>query len=162
MTSTSTSVCSTQLSPKVSEQDQALLEQLLPLTPVTMTTASDALPIVAVVDGRGLACPLPLLKTKVALRSVDTGEALYVVATDPNSTADIAAFCRQSGAKTLGNTASAQLELCLQYQSDSKSIRGTEANDSSAETIVGNNTVKKGAADTLFHFIITKTDSNCA
>ena len=162
MTSASTSHCSIQLSTKLSEQDRQLLAQLLPLTPVTMTTSSDTLPVVAVVDGRGLACPLPLLKTKVALRSVGDGEALYVVATDPNSTADIAAFCRQSGAKTLGNTASAQLELRLQYQSDGKSMSAAEANDSSAETVVSNNAAEKGSADTLFHFIITKTDSNCA
>jgi TusA-related sulfurtransferase len=162
MTSASTSHCSIQLNTRLSEQDQQLLAQLLPLTPVTMTTSSDTLPVVAVVDGRGLACPLPLLKTKVALRSVGDGEALYVVATDPNSTADIAAFCRQSGAKTLGNTASAQLELRLQYQSDGKSMSAAEANDSSAETVVSNNAAEKGSADTLFHFIITKTDSNCA
>ena len=48
------------------------------------------------IDGRHLSCPMPLLKTKVALRSLADNDILYVIATDPNSQADIAAFCRQS------------------------------------------------------------------
>ena len=48
------------------------------------------------IDGQHLSCPMPLLKTKVALRSLDDNDTLYVIATDPNSQADITAFCRQS------------------------------------------------------------------
>ena len=48
------------------------------------------------IDGRHLSCPMPLLKTKVALRSVHANDLLYVIATDPNSQADITAFCGQS------------------------------------------------------------------
>jgi|26BtaG_2_1085354.scaffolds.fasta_scaffold12391_2 TusA-related sulfurtransferase len=150
------------ISPELSEPQQQLLTHFLPQIPVTVSEACDAMAIVAVVDGRGMACPLPLLKTKVALRSVNSGEALYVIATDPNSTADIAAFCRQSGAKTLSNTVSAQLDLRLQYQSDGESTRAVRPNDTLSETTVANNAAQKGSADTFFHFIITKTDSNSA
>lgn len=52
--------------------------------------------IQAFVDGRGLACPMPLLKTKVALRNLEAGKQLYVVATDANSQHDIKAFAKQS------------------------------------------------------------------
>ena len=96
-----------------------------------------------IVDGRGLACPMPLLKTKVALRHVAAGESLYVVATDPNSQADITAFCEQSQ-KT--DTVTPLLLVINQ---------ATAAN--SEETTA---TKSKYSVDTIYHFIITKTDSN--
>lgn len=91
------------------------------------------------VDGRGLACPMPLLKTKVALRDVSTGESLYVVATDPNSQADILAFCQQ----TQQNGTQA-LTLILNQVTHSRS----------------DNRLDTAKLDTIFHFIITKTDTN--
>ena len=48
-------------------------------------------------DAQGLNCPLPILKAKKALKDVPTGEALRVLATDPGSVADFAAFCRTTG-----------------------------------------------------------------
>ena len=96
-----------------------------------------------IVDGRGLACPMPLLKTKVALRHVAAGESLYVVATDPNSQADITAFCEQNQ-KT--DTTNPLLLLINQ---------ATVANSEEAIT-----TKPKDSIDTIYHFIITKTDSN--
>jgi hypothetical protein len=86
---------------------------------------------------------MPLLKTKVALRHVAAGESLYVVATDPNSQADITAFCEQSQ-KT--DTVNPLLLLINQ---------ATAAN--SEETTA---TKSKYSVDTIYHFIITKTDSN--
>ena len=91
------------------------------------------------VDGRGLACPMPLLKTKVALRDVSTGESVYVVATDPNSQADILAFCQQ----TQQNGTQA-LTLILNQVTHSRS----------------DNRLDTAKLDTIFHFIITKTDTN--
>ena len=49
------------------------------------------------VDGKGLACPMPLLKLKMALKNTALGHAVYVTATDPNSKRDIAAFCQHAG-----------------------------------------------------------------
>jgi tRNA 2-thiouridine synthesizing protein A len=48
-------------------------------------------------DVKGLACPLPVLRANKALRSLADGERLRVVATDPASLADMQAYCRTSG-----------------------------------------------------------------
>ncbi|MCP3958021.1 MAG: sulfurtransferase TusA family protein [bacterium] len=52
-------------------------------------------------DCRKLNCPLPILKTKKALKSLDAGDVLKVVATDPGSVADMAAFSRRTGNEIL-------------------------------------------------------------
>ena len=48
-------------------------------------------------DACGLACPLPLLKARKALRDIEIGQTLAVLATDPGSWRDFAAFAEQSG-----------------------------------------------------------------
>lgn len=48
-------------------------------------------------DAKGLNCPLPILKAKKALKGIGAGETLRVLATDPGSVADFAAFCRTTG-----------------------------------------------------------------
>jgi len=48
-------------------------------------------------DASGLACPLPIVKTKKALADMAPGTVLKVVATDPGSVADMAAFAEQTG-----------------------------------------------------------------
>ena len=48
------------------------------------------------VDARGLNCPMPLLKTKQALRSIQVGALLHVMASDSGSRRDIPAYLRQS------------------------------------------------------------------
>ena len=52
-------------------------------------------------DYRGMTCPLPVLKTKKALKSLAAGDVLKVVATDPGSVADMAAFARSTGHEIL-------------------------------------------------------------
>ena len=49
------------------------------------------------IDTRGLNCPLPILKAKKALATMQSGELLKVVATDPGSVRDFQAFARQTG-----------------------------------------------------------------
>lgn len=48
-------------------------------------------------DVKGLNCPLPVLRTKKAMKAVPKGEVLTVEATDPNTMRDIAALCDASG-----------------------------------------------------------------
>lgn len=48
-------------------------------------------------DARGLNCPLPILRTKKMLNTMDAGETLKVVSTDPGSVKDMEAFCNQTG-----------------------------------------------------------------
>ena len=48
-------------------------------------------------DARGLKCPLPILRTKKALAELVSGQVLRILATDPGSVQDFAAFARQTG-----------------------------------------------------------------
>ncbi|TBW47586.1 sulfurtransferase TusA family protein [Marinobacter halodurans] len=43
-------------------------------------------------DTSGLHCPMPLLKTKLQLNSMQPGESLEVISTDPGSAKDIPSF----------------------------------------------------------------------
>jgi tRNA 2-thiouridine synthesizing protein A len=52
-------------------------------------------------DARGLNCPLPILKTKKALKDVAVGDTLKVIATDPGSVNDFESFCRTTGNELL-------------------------------------------------------------
>ena len=51
----------------------------------------------AELDTSGLNCPLPILKTKKVLNTMLSGQLLRVVATDPASRIDFAAYCAQTG-----------------------------------------------------------------
>lgn len=55
-------------------------------------------------DAKGLNCPLPILKAKKALKDVPAGGTLEILATDPGSVADFAAFCRTTGNQLLEQT----------------------------------------------------------
>jgi len=50
-----------------------------------------------VLDAKGLNCPLPILKAKKALKTMENGQLLEVLSTDPGSVADFSAFCRTTG-----------------------------------------------------------------
>ncbi|MDP6101574.1 MAG: sulfurtransferase TusA family protein [Dehalococcoidia bacterium] len=50
-----------------------------------------------VLDTKGLLCPLPVVKAKLAIEEMDTGKVLQVLATDPASPTDFAAWCRETG-----------------------------------------------------------------
>ena len=56
---------------------------------------------VNVLDVKGLNCPLPILRTKKALRDVPIDGELTVIATDPGSVKDMETFCRQTGNELL-------------------------------------------------------------
>jgi len=48
-------------------------------------------------DVCGLACPLPVLKAKKAIKSLPSGSLLTVLATDPGSLKDFETFCQLTG-----------------------------------------------------------------
>jgi len=52
-------------------------------------------------DAKGLNCPLPILKAKVALNNMQAGEILYVEATDSHATIDFEAYCARTGHKII-------------------------------------------------------------
>lgn len=57
-----------------------------------------------VLDAKGLNCPLPILKTKKAIKGMTSGQILQVMATDPGSIADMTAFCNQTGNELMGQS----------------------------------------------------------
>jgi tRNA 2-thiouridine synthesizing protein A len=48
-------------------------------------------------DCSGMACPMPILKTKKAIDALQLGQVLKMIATDPGSRADMEAFARKTG-----------------------------------------------------------------
>lgn len=54
-----------------------------------------------VLDVKGLNCPLPILRTKKAMKDVAVDGVLEVLATDPGSVKDMEAFCKQTGHELL-------------------------------------------------------------
>lgn len=53
--------------------------------------------ITSSVDARGLSCPMPIVRTAQAARLMVSGRLLEVLATDPGSLKDFAAWCRSTG-----------------------------------------------------------------
>ncbi len=55
------------------------------------------------IDARDLACPLPVLKARKALRAMAPGKVLLVEATDPMAAIDIPHLCAEGGHTLLGS-----------------------------------------------------------
>lgn len=55
-----------------------------------------------ILDAKGLACPMPIVKTKKAMNQMDSGKVLEVQATDKGSKADLAAWAQSTGHQYLG------------------------------------------------------------
>lgn len=52
-------------------------------------------------DATGLNCPLPILRAKKALGTLQSGQVLHIIATDPGSVKDFEAFAKQTGNQLL-------------------------------------------------------------
>ena len=50
-----------------------------------------------IVDAKGQQCPIPVLKARRAIRDIDIGGTLTVLATDPASVIDFKHFCNTTG-----------------------------------------------------------------
>ncbi|MDQ0157598.1 sulfurtransferase TusA family protein [Robertmurraya andreesenii] len=55
-----------------------------------------------ILDAKGLACPMPIVKTKKAMNGLEPGLVLEVQATDKGSKADIKAWAESTGHQYLG------------------------------------------------------------
>jgi len=53
--------------------------------------------IAVTVDARGLSCPLPIVKSALAIKDVGSGDVIEVLATDPGSTKDFVAWSKTTG-----------------------------------------------------------------
>lgn len=54
-------------------------------------------PVAKTVDARGLSCPLPIVKTALAIKEIGSGELIEVLATDPGSGKDFTAWSKTTG-----------------------------------------------------------------
>jgi tRNA 2-thiouridine synthesizing protein A len=48
-------------------------------------------------DVRGLNCPMPIMKAKIAIADLTPGNVLKVIGTDPNSKNEFQIYAKQSG-----------------------------------------------------------------
>ena len=55
------------------------------------------LEIAARVDARGLSCPMPIVRAAAAVRAMQPGALVEVLATDPGAPRDFAAWSRATG-----------------------------------------------------------------
>lgn len=55
-------------------------------------------------DAKGLACPMPIVKTRKVMKELEAGKVLEVQATDKGSTADLKAWAESTGHHYLGTT----------------------------------------------------------
>ncbi len=55
-----------------------------------------------VIDVKGLRCPMPLFKTKKALKNMQPGQVLEVIADDQTTKSTLSAYLEHSGDELLG------------------------------------------------------------
>ncbi|MDD9878976.1 MAG: sulfurtransferase TusA family protein [Magnetovibrio sp.] len=48
-------------------------------------------------DAKGLNCPMPILNAKKAIKKLNVGDTLEILATDPGAVKDFESFCNATG-----------------------------------------------------------------
>lgn len=56
-------------------------------------------------DARNLSCPMPIVKTAIAIKALASGDVVEVLATDPGSVKDFAAWSKITGNELLESDA---------------------------------------------------------
>ncbi len=56
------------------------------------------------VDARGLNCPMPIVKAAMAVKALASGQTVEVLATDPGSVKDFAAWSKTTGNEIVEQT----------------------------------------------------------
>ena len=54
-----------------------------------------------VLDAKGLACPMPVVKTKKAINEIESGQVLEVHTTDKGAKSDLTAWVKSTGHELL-------------------------------------------------------------
>ncbi|MCH6266244.1 sulfurtransferase TusA family protein [Neobacillus citreus] len=54
-----------------------------------------------VLDAKGLACPMPIVKTKKAMNELESGQVLEIHTTDKGAKNDLAAWAKSTGHELL-------------------------------------------------------------
>ena len=60
--------------------------------------------IVKIVDTKGLACPMPIVRTRKEIGTIQSGEVLEVLATDKGALNDFTAWAKSGGHTILKQT----------------------------------------------------------
>ncbi|MFD2682391.1 sulfurtransferase TusA family protein [Bacillus seohaeanensis] len=50
-----------------------------------------------IVDAKGLACPMPIVKTKKAMNELESGQVLEIHTTDKGAKSDLSAWAKSGG-----------------------------------------------------------------
>ena len=53
--------------------------------------------IIKTLDAKGLACPMPIVRTKKSIDTINSGEVLEVLITDKGALSDIPAWAKSGG-----------------------------------------------------------------
>ena len=99
-----------------------------------------------VLDARGLACPMPIVRTKKTMKTLEPGQVVEVQATDKGSTADLRAWANSTGNQYLGTIEEG--DVLRHY------VRKASGNDQEApafQKVVNNETIEavRGNVDTM-------------
>ena len=78
--------------------DGARKEPTMPVIEITQT-----------IDARGLSCPMPIVRTAQVVKTIPSGAAVELLATDPGSIKDVAAWCRATGNELIEQTSDGAL-----------------------------------------------------
>ena len=62
---------------------------------------ADVISVDQVLDCSGMLCPLPVVKTSKAIKTLEVGQVLKMIATDPGAPPDMEAWSRQTGNELL-------------------------------------------------------------
>ena len=57
--------------------------------------------VIVKLDCSGMLCPMPVVKTKKAIKGMAVGEVLEMISTDPGSMPDMHAWAKQTGHELL-------------------------------------------------------------
>ncbi|MBU9722590.1 MULTISPECIES: sulfurtransferase TusA family protein [Bacillaceae] len=92
-----------------------------------------------VLDAKGLACPMPIVKTKKTITNMEPGQVLEVQATDKGSTADLKAWTERVGHQYLGTVEeSGTLHHYVRKTTDSE-----EKQETTYEVVVNNDELQR-------------------
>jgi rhodanese-related sulfurtransferase/TusA-related sulfurtransferase len=90
------------------------------------------------VDAKGLACPMPIVRTKKSMNEIEAGQVLEVQATDKGSKADIQAWAKSSGHQYLGTVEEGDvLKHYLRKSSNEENVEKKHPHVTSNEELEG-------------------------
>lgn len=61
----------------------------------------DNINVTSTLDTSGKCCPMPMVETNKAMKSLSDGDVLQIIATDPGTQVDIPSWCERTGHELL-------------------------------------------------------------